>query len=342
MALRVLQSGLQTTVQDCGRRGFQALGMVVSGAMDAVALRLGNLLVGNLPGAAALELTLTGPTLLLEKDQLMALTGAPLRASLGGTPLPLHQPFWAKEGSILRLGALSRGCRSYLSLAGGVSVPPLLGSASTYLRAGLGGFRGRALQADDLLQTGPAEAQTLRLMELLRAKAGPAPWAPAGWGISGWNRDLPLAPAMAEPLSLRCLPGPEWEVFTAESQQQFWQTPFVLSPQSDRMGCRLQGPALHLQKQAELLSSAVTFGTVQVPPGGQAIVLGADRQTTGGYPRIAQVISADLPILAQARPGTPLHFREVGMAEAQQALMQQEAQLQQLQRALDLKMNYPA
>jgi len=331
MRISVLKPGLLTTVQDEGRFGYQKNGLVVSGALDAVALRTANLLVGNPGGAAGLECTLRGPTLRFAADALLALTGADLAASISGQPVPLGRPVAVRAGAVLTFGVPKASGRAWLAVAGGVAVPPVLGSRATYLRAALGGLAGAALRAGDELPLGEWPAVGRRLFEALRPPKAP------GWAAAGWHAaPAPLARPGAA-LGVRALPGPEYEQFDPASQRAFWAEEFAVTPAADRMGARLSGPALRRLASAELLSSAVTFGTVQVPAGGQPIVLLADRQTTGGYSRLAQVITADLGRLAQALPGTRLRFQRTTLAEAQALYLAQEQQLRALARAVYLK-----
>jgi antagonist of KipI len=329
MSLRIVRPGLLTTVQDLGRPGYQHLGVVVSGAMDALALRVANLLVGNAEGAAGLEITLLGPTIRFENEQLITLTGADLSPTLDGLPMPQHRPVVVRAGTVLAFGAARAGCRAYLAVAGGLAVPLVLGSRATYLRATLGGWHGRALLAGDELPIGQPTAASQQLRHLL----APATISRA-WAAARWTPGPLLCPRPQPAPLLRALQGPEYTQFTPASQQAFWREPFLLTPAADRMGYRLQGPGLTRATAPELLSSAVTFGTVQVPPGGQSIVLLADAQTTGGYPRLAQVITADFSALAQARPGQQLRFAEVTLAEAQALYLAQELRFRALQNAL--------
>jgi antagonist of KipI len=332
MSLSILRPGLLTTVQDLGRPGYQHLGVVVSGAMDAVALRVANLLVGNPETAAGLEITLLGPTLRFGADNLIALTGADLSPTINGQPVPTHRLVAVRAGTVLAFGAARAGCRAYLAVAGGLTVPPVLGSRSTYLRASLGGWHGRALQAGDELPTGTLSPAAQQLWQLLVSVGLSAPWVAARWRPSPALCPTP----QTQPL-VRAVRGPEYEQFDEASQRAFWRAPFAITPAADRMGYRLQGPVLQRAIATELLSSAVTFGTVQVPPGGQPIVLLADAQTTGGYPRLAQVITADFSVLAQARPGQALRFQEVSLDEAQALYLAQERQLRGLRQAISLK-----
>ncbi|WP_024304420.1 biotin-dependent carboxyltransferase family protein [Pseudogulbenkiania sp. MAI-1] len=297
--LEILRPGVQTTVQDLGRHGFRHLGIGQSGALDAPALMMANRLVGNPEGAAGLEIVLGPVSLRFSRAGWFALTGADFDATLDGLPVwcGWRQP--VRAGQVLQLRGSRHGMRAYLAVDGGIAVAEVLGARATDLGAGFGGFAGRALQAGDHLPQGEPVA--------LEGKAGSRPpqWTP----------------------ELRALPGPEYDEFAAAAQDAFWTRPWAITPQSNRMGYRLAGPALTREASHELLSHGVLPGVVQVPPGGQPIVLLADAQTTGGYPRIATVIEADLWKLAQARPGAELHFIPTTPAEARRALQQHRYQL---------------
>ncbi|MGI4742542.1 MAG: biotin-dependent carboxyltransferase family protein [Janthinobacterium lividum] len=330
MSINVLKPGLLTTVQDLGRFGYQKDGLVVSGALDTAALRMANLLVGNSETAAGLECTLRGPHLRFEADALLAFTGADLAATINGQPVPRGRPVAVRAGAVLTFGVAPGPGRAWLAVAGGVATAPVLGSRATYLRAALGGLAGRALRAGDALPVGAWPALSARLFGQVAPLA--AGWAAAPWGPAA----LPTPPPGAG-IRVRAVPGPEYAQFTPESQRAFWAETFTVTTEADRMGCRLNGPALARGTSAELLSSAVTCGTVQVPAGGQPIVLLADCQTTGGYPRLAQVISADRGRLAQALPGTRLRFEPVALAAAQALYLAQEQRLRAVARAVYLK-----
>lgn len=332
MSLNILRPGLLTTVQDGGRYGYQQVGVIVSGALDGPALRLANVLVNNPAGAAGLEITLLGPKIRFEADHLIALTGANLSATLDGEPLPLNRPVAVVRGTELAYGPARTGCRAYLAVSGGLAVPRVLGSQATYLRAGIGGLQGRALQTGDLVPApGPTPAGRRLHQRLLGLHPGQQ------WATTSWYPDPLLTPVPSANPRIRAMRGPEYAWFTAESQQAFWQEEFTVTPTSDRMGYRLAGPALHRhQPEQELLSTAVTFGTVQVPAAGGPIVLLADHQTTGGYPRMAQVMTADFPRLAQLPPGGRFRFQEISLADAQYWYLHQQQAFQQLQRGLAL------
>lgn len=302
--IEVLKPGAYTTVQDLGRTGHQHLGVPVSGAMDEVAHRLANALVGNPAGAATLEATLMGPALRFGADAVIACCGADLSASVDGTAVPLATAFPVQAGAILQFGRKVAGLRGYLAVRGGFAVPGIMGSSSTYARAGFGGFGGRALRKGDVLHFSPCapgladRSQAVRTAEaaLLAATDGQGP--------------------------IRVVAGPEWEQFTAAARQLWLGEPWRIGPQSDRMGYRFEGAALERSTPSNILSEPVTFGTVQVPPDGLPIVLMAERQTTGGYPRIANVIAADLFRLAQCAPGDHVRFALVDMDAAQRLFIE--------------------
>jgi antagonist of KipI len=338
MSLSILRPGLLTTVQDLGRPGYQHLGVVVGGALDAVALRVANGLVGNAETAAGLEITLLGPIIRFEADYLIALTGADLSPTLAGQPLPLYRPVVVRAGTVLAFGAARAGCRAYLAVAGGLAVPLVLGSRSTYLRASIGGWHGRALRAGDEVPAGEPTATGRRLWQAIAPASLAAGPLAISWVAARWTPGPALCPPPRRAPVVRVVRGPEYKQFAAASQWAFWHEPFTITPAADRMGYRLYGSELRRDAAPDLLSSAVTFGTVQVPPGGQLIVLLADAQTTGGYPRLAQVITADFAGLAQARPGQALRFQEVSLAEAQALYLAQEQRLRALRQAIAFKL----
>ncbi|WCR29973.1 biotin-dependent carboxyltransferase family protein [Paenibacillus thiaminolyticus] len=321
--MRVEAAGLLTTVQDSGRVGFQKYGVLASGAMDTVALRLANLLAGNQEGAAALEITLLGPKLVFDKAAVIALAGGNLSPAVDGVSLPLWRQVYIPAGKTLTFGRAVSGCRIYLAVAGGIHVPEVMGSRSTYLRAGMGGFCGRALQAGDVLETG---ASTLwRGMASDEAVVLP------------WGASHELRPAYLDDPVLRVVRGPEYYRFDEESRRKLWTERFRVTPQSDRMGYRVEGEPLALAEPLDMVSSAVGAGTIQVPPEGNPIVLLADRQTAGGYPRIAHVISVDLPLIAQVKPGGQIRFEEVSLEEAQELYVMREHSIAQFRQGLALQ-----
>lgn len=311
-AIEVLDGGLLTTVQDWGRYGYQRYGVPVSGAMDLLALRAGNRLVGNGDGAATLEMTLLGPRLRFLAPATIAIAGGDLGAMLDDRPLRTWESVGVGAGMVLSFSGPSDGIRAYLAVAGGIDVPLVLGSRSTYVRSRLGGLQGRALQAGDILET-PGQAPLLRA-------AHPS--------VAAERR-----PAYGHEHVLRVVLGPQDDRFTPSGVRTFLSSAYSVTPQSDRMGYRLTGPKIEHTSGPDIVSDGTPFGAVQVAGDGVPIVLMADRGTAGGYTKIATVISADLPRLSQAAPGDAVRFEAVTLAEAHQALREQEAWLDALRAA---------
>lgn len=291
--LEVLAGGVQTLVQDLGRPGFQSMGVAEGGALNSRALAVANLLVGNPAGAPGLEWALKGPVLRFSEASLVAITGM----EVAGRPVGL--PFPVQAGEVLDLSKLPRGGRGYLAVAGGIAVPLKLGSASTQVAAGFGGFQGRELRTGDWLATGSV----------------PVPEVRTGWSLASGLRGLPRE-TLTE---IRVLPGPEAAGFGPAAWTEFLAAEYRLSPDSNRMGFRLEGPKVTPLAADEMVSQPVALGTVQIPPSGQPLVLMADRQSLGGYPRFAGVISADIPVLASVPLGGEVRFVAVDLAEAQEA-----------------------
>ena len=312
MSLRIAKPGLLTTVQDGGRWGLQHLGVVPCGAMDRVALALANALVGNRAGEAALEVTLLGPQIEFEEDALVALCGAEFDAHAGDAELPRDRPVFLRAGTVLTLRRAARGTRAYLAVAGGIAVESRLGSRSTYVPARFGGLEGRALRAGDLLPLAPNASQlAAERYGRLSARAS----SRGGVQSVRWS-----APALTlpehEPIVLHAIRGRHYDDFDAESQRAFFDATWRVSPDSNRMGFRLAGPVLARPRGGEILSEPTCLGTVQVPANGAPIVLMADHQTTGGYPKVAEVAGADVPRLAQLAPGGTLRFALCTLGEA--------------------------
>lgn len=294
-SILVHEPGLFTTVQDLGRPGYGPLGVSASGAADPIALRIGNLLVGNPEGAAALEMTLTGGIFEFPDGATLALTGSDFGA------LPLWRAHHAAPGQTIRLGASRSGARCYLCVRGGIAVPPFLGSASTHVLTGLGGFEGRPLKKGDILHTGPEPerppASAMNYALLLR-----------------------LSPRKA----LRITDGPQGSWFTAASRTRLCDGLYRVTEEANRMGLRLEGARLELNKPAQLITEGVALGALQVPPSGQPIAMFVEQQTTGGYPKIANVIAADFASLGQLRPRDEIRFERVTVDTARDLLRRQE------------------
>ena len=330
MSCRVLTAGLLTTIQDLGRNGHQREGIPVAGAMDPLALRLANMLVGNDDGAAGVEITLVGPRLAFSARTLVAITGADLGATVVDGPAPVGRAFVVAAGATLSFSNAARGCRAYLAIAGGVDVAPLLGSRSTSLRGAFGGHAGRALRRDDIIVAGPPSVLSRRIRDAIEANGGTVPTA-------DWGPSPALVPRYSSAPTVRLLIGEHLHLLTPASREQLFRDELRVGAQSDRMGYRLEGVSLELTAPVEILSEAVAFGTVQLPPGGAPIVLMADRQTTGGYPRIGEVATVDVPLLAQLRPGDRVRFTPISLAEAQERYLAREVDLAQARAAIALR-----
>ena len=296
MSIRVLRPGLLTTLQDHGRHGYQRVGLCPGGAMDPVALSLANALVGNDVNEAALEMTVIGPELEFEKDTLVALCGAEFQ---GG--FPHNRPVLARAGTRFNVGRAVRGARAYLAVAGGFAVEPVLGSRSTYLPGHFGGVEGRALKHGDVLALRDENAYE-RFKTLKKTREGTVKWSAP-----------PLTLPDREPVLVHVVEGQHFASFDANSQRAFFDTVWRIAPDSNRMGFRLSGPPLGRPQADEILSGPTCLGSVQVPPSGVPIALMADHQTTGGYPRIAEIASADVARLAQLAPGGKVHFAKCSL-----------------------------
>jgi antagonist of KipI len=296
-SLIVLRPGMLTSVQDLGRWGFQGHGVPVAGPMDQYSHVLANRLVGNSIRAAALEVTLLGPELRAQGDMTCAVAGASFALTVDDAAVPLHAAFTIRSGQQLRFGARSAGARATLAVRGGIDVPSVFESRATSLISRMGPFGGRALQAGDVLPIGPQAPRDAR-----------EPAAPAA---------LPLPAGGAR---LRVVVGPQERAFTPAAYETLFGSRYVITPQSNRMGYRLEGRALAHRGAADILSDATPLGSLQVPASGQPILLMADRQTTGGYPKIGVVIGADLPLAGQLAPGDWVEFARSSRAAAVDAL----------------------
>jgi biotin-dependent carboxylase-like uncharacterized protein len=313
--LKVLSPGLHTTVQDLGRAGYQNIGVPVSGALDGFGLRLANALVGNPQETAALEILASGPTLEVATDTArLALVGIDANLGIGGeSPMVVAagQSVTVQQGDIVQIALGRQSACCYLAVEGGIAVPRVLGSTSTYVRAALGGLNGRALQRDDIVPL--ARACASERTELRAPVPRPTP------------DDQPT----------RVVLGPQQEYFRKQALTALLNAEFRVSKDADRMGMRLDGPLLQHRSGWDIVSDAIVTGSIQVPGSGQPIVLLADHQTTGGYPKIATVISADLPRLGRCRPGDPLHFVSVELEAAEEICREAEREFAKLVGALD-------
>lgn len=323
MSARIVSGGLLTTVQDLGRPRTQRQAVPVCGAMDAMALRLANLIVGNDDGAAALEATLIGPAVKFDAPALIAVGGADLTATIDALPLARWRPALAPAGSVLRFGRPEAGCRAYVAIAGGIDVPTVFESRSTYVRAGFGGVAGRALRDGDDIAFGEPSPLSRKIVASLQCET-------SGPSFARWYAGATLRPRYASEPTVRLIPGAHTEALDGTSRTALFGERFRVSASSDRMGYRMEGPQLRLRERVEILSEGVTFGTMQLPPGGAPIVLMADGQTTGGYPRIGEVASVDLPLVAQLKPGDHARFAPISLEDAQRLYLEREHELDQM------------
>ncbi|MFZ2288034.1 MAG: biotin-dependent carboxyltransferase family protein [Bacteroidales bacterium] len=320
----VHKPGLLTTVQDRGRYGYQRYGMPVSGAMDTFSLELANLLAGNDPGDACLEATISGPELEFTGATWVAITGADMDPHLNGLGISMNTAVDVKSGDRLGFGGLKSGCRAYIAFAGGITVPPVMGSRSTYLRAAIGGYNGRALIQGDELPLGTNNV----LLTGDTLPLGEATPLSHGYELHlGKARRKPrftkipegLIPEYKHEQTIRVISGPEAHYFEITGLRSFLSTGYTVTARSDRMGYRLSGePIKHKEGMSGIISAGISVGIVQVPGDGQPIILMADRQTSGGYARIANVITVDLTLLAQMRPEDRIRFTETTLDRARQ------------------------
>jgi biotin-dependent carboxylase-like uncharacterized protein len=303
-AIRIIEPGLLSMVQDCGRYGYQDRGVPVSGAMDVQALRIANHLVGNCDADAGIEITWGRFQVEFLVPARIAVTGADPKPVLNGCAFPCWSGISVGKGDILGMSCPETGCRTYLALSGGVDVPDVMGSRSTYVRGGFGGFMGRALQKEDILSLGP--------------------------GVKSLISECPrsLIPIYSDRPVLRVVSGPQADALTPESLCRLLSAPFVVTDRCDRMGCSLKGPPLSHRQKADIVSDGTVFGAVQVPGNGHPIILLADRQTIGGYAKPATVISADLPLLAQLTPGSSVCFEAVSLWTARELAITAEYRFQ--------------
>jgi antagonist of KipI len=304
MDLRIINPGLMTTIQDLGRYGYAHLGVTPAGAADALALRVANLLLGNRENAAALEMTLLGATVEFQRAAIVVLTGAQVDCRLGNARAPMWRAFPVLPGAVLKCGAITGGARAYLAVQGGFELKAVMGSVATLGSAHFGGLEGRTLKAGDRLAVSHVVSS----------------------GVRRISRDalVYLAPRR----ELRITPGPQASWFGSEGLQLLQRGPYAVSGDSDRRGIRLRGEALTLPPKSQLVTEGISLGAMQVPPDGQPIILFVDQQTTGGYPKVANVIAADLRHVAQLRPRDEVHFRMVTVEEALELLREQEEWLQ--------------
>jgi antagonist of KipI len=297
--------------------------------MDRFAHRVANILVGNEESAATLEASLLGPGIAFDEPAVIALAGGDLSATISGNALAPWHAVAVPQGATLRFGEARTGCRVYIAVAGGIELPPVFGSRSTYLRAQFGGLEGRALRSGDVLNAGMPSVTSQKISAALRASGATS--------VARWTIASSMKPAYDDDPIVRVIPGEHYDLLDDAGRERLISSTFKVSSNSDRMGYRLSGVELTLSEPTELLSEGVAFGTIQLPPGGEPIVLMADHQTTGGYPRIGEVATVDLPLIAQLKPGDRLRFKLVSVEKAQQAYLAAERDLAMARVAIDLQ-----
>ena len=301
MGFRVIIPGPLTTVQDAGRTGYQSQGFPAGGAMDLRALRLGNLLTDNAENEAALEFAFSGPELEFTAPAFIAVTGGDAQPRVNGKSVPMNTALRVRKGDRLHFGGMRQGMYGYIAFAGGLDIPPVMGCRSTSLACGIGGFQGRKLAAGDEIR----ERTPCTRLHHLRARTVPQ--------------------TGAESSAFRVIMGPQNGMFTLRGTEIFLTSEYTVTEETNRMGCRLEGPSVPAKHTSDIISDGIAPGAIQISSDGKPIILMSDRQTTGGYAKIATVITADLPRLAQTRPGTRIRFQAVTLQEAQ-AMIRQERQ----------------
>lgn len=313
MSITILNPGLLTTVQDFGRIGYQQFGVPVSGVVDPRAMSIANILVDNPEDEAVLECTMLGPQIRFDAPNAIAIAGGDLGPTIDNQPIPNYAAIRVEAGQVLRFAGLRSGCRAYIAFAGGLDIAPVMGSRSTYMKAKIGGVEGRKLQKDDVIKF---------------RKPNP--------DLRGLNIRH-ISPEFVPRLEykIRVVLGPQDDMFTEHGIETFLSESYIVTPEFDRMGCRLDGEIIeHKGESGDIISDGIAFGAIQVPTAGKPIIMLSDRQTTGGYTKIANVISADFRILAQLKAGDRVRFVQVSIAAAQDALLTQRAALKTLRTAV--------
>ncbi|MEH7342426.1 biotin-dependent carboxyltransferase family protein [Bacillus sp. JJ1532] len=310
---KIEKAGLLTTVQDLGRHSFQTFGVSPCGGMDTLALRLANILVGNNEGDAVLEVTIIGPNITFIREGVIAITGGGFSVYLNGKPVPMWKSLAVNEGDELSFGNSKYGCRAYIAFAGGIDVPKVMGSRSTFIRGNYGGFEGRGLKNGDIVRIKQSRFDNRR--------------------ISGRKLKSNDIPDYQTPRPMRIVLGPHDIKFTKEAILTLVSNPYKITNNSDRMGYRLEGKPLQHVNKADIISEFITPGVIQVPANGQPIVHMADAGTSGGYTVVGVIISVDLPYMAQKKPGDQIDFEIIGIEEAHQLFCKQEQLIFELQLA---------
>ncbi len=326
MSIVIIKPGILDSIQDLGRMGQGSYGINTGGAMDRFAATVANILAGNEVTEAVIEIHYPGPQILFEQDALISITGADFTAGLNDEPLPSWQPILIRKNTVLQFPIYRKGARAYLAVQGGFKLDKWLNSYSTNLKAGIGGWKGRRLETGDELFFRQSEKCVSSLFK-----------SENNFQLLRWRTDV--SNVYEQPHKISYIKGFEWDMLTQESRKSLEESKFVVHSSSDRMGYQLKGSPLHLAEKKEMVSCAVSFGTIQLLPNGRLVVLMADHQTTGGYPRIGHVISSHLPKLAQLRPSDTIQFTHVKVDEAEERLFNQQLEIQIWKRACSENLN---
>lgn len=329
MSIRVLKPGILTTIQDKGRYGYQKYGIAVSGAMDTFSMRIANIVIGNNENEGVIETTLSGPELEIKKGNLISITGADISPTTDGMKIPMNRPVYLKEDCILKFGACLFGCRAYLAIAGGLEIPFVMGSKSTYIRGKIGGFQGRPLKRGDLIKVGEKSSISEKIIEKLSCDKGKVPFVYPKWYIR--NEDI----SKDDMSYIQVFEDRQYGELTDESRYKLFNSEFKISNDSDRMGYRLEGPKIDFKRKYEMISGEVSFGTIQLPPDGRPIILLADRATAGGYPKIAHLCASDIQKLVQLKPSQKISFKKITISEAELLYLEKEQYMRDIKRAVN-------
>ncbi|MCC8140720.1 MAG: biotin-dependent carboxyltransferase family protein [Lachnospiraceae bacterium] len=312
MGIRILKGGMLTTVQDLGRAGYQSQGFSVAGVMDVRSFKIANLLLDNPENEAVLEFTLIGPTLQFTSVSIVAITGGDFQPTVNGEPVEMYKALYMKKGDVLKFGSARTGSRGYLAFGSYLDVPVVMGSRSTNLKSRQGGFKGRKLEAGDYIN--------------FRKKCQYLPFF--------LSRKLDICEFDQSEAELRVVMGPQDDRFSKQGIETFLNSEYTVTSEFDRMGCRLDGPFIAPKETSDIISDGIAFGSVQVPSHGKPIILLADRQTTGGYAKIATVASVDIPKLVQRKTDHKIRFRAITVEEAQKLYMDELRELDEMRKVI--------
>lgn len=312
MGFRVLKAGMQTTIQDLGRYGYQSQGISVSGAMDVRSFKIANLLLDNPENEAELEICLIGPTLKFTSATIIAITGGDFSPTLNGEPVPMYTAVYVEKNDVLKFASARSGARCYVAFSSYLDVPVVMGSRSTNMKSKTGGFKGRPLKEDDYIG--------------FRIKRRYLPFF--------LSRHLDIRDYEETAVTLRVIPGPQTDMFTKQGIETFYAGEYTVTSDFDRMGCRLDGPFVSTKNGSDIISDGIAFGAVQVPSHGKPIIMLSDRQTTGGYAKIATVASVDIPKLVQRKTDHRIRFKAVTVEEAQALYLEEIQELENMRKAI--------